>query len=125
MSKTARTLSLVGSLVLVATALFHGSGIGDIRAALGDSSLAPFFVGLFGGLWLFFAWHLVVIALPPLYVAMRRLPGARAIVAFCGLVAFGDFVWVVSLAGFFPGSIALLLGSLCLLAAAGAWRRPA
>ena len=104
----ARVLGGLSGLLLLLTAYFHSTGIDGVRAAVEKAQMTGFFAEAFPVLWLFFSWHLMVIAMPLLWAAIKSPSWFFQACIFCGLVALGDFFWVFSLAGWFPGTIILL-----------------
>lgn len=116
--KPARFLAGVGGAILILTATYHGMGYSGIKHFLEQSSVENEWALVLAGLWVFVSWHWVVIAAPPVWLAIRPHRQLWPAVAFCGVVAFADFIWVLLLAGFFAGTGLLLLASLCMIASA-------
>jgi len=118
-NKWSRVLAGIGGAILLITAVFHGTGLLSVKSVLAQSSIDPEWASVLSGLWVFVSWHWLVIAAPSVWFAIRNSGNGRSMLFFCGIVAFGDFWWVLTLAGFFAGTALLLLASLCLLA--GGW----
>lgn len=110
-----------GALLLV-TAAYHATGYRSIAGQLDGSALPPELAAALGGLWLFFSWHLAAVGLAALGAAVSGSPWLRPVVLFCGLVALVDLLWVLGLAGWFPGTLLLLLAALGLLVGGFLWR---
>lgn len=118
MNKWPRVLAGIGGAILIVTAVFHGMGFMSVKSILAQSAINPEWATALSGLWVFVSWHWLVIAAPPVWFAIRKSSFNRFVLAFCGVVAFGDFLWVFIPAGFFAGTALLLLASLCLLVSA-------
>jgi hypothetical protein len=58
-----RVLAGIAAIVLLATAAFHATGYRAIVEGVSASALTPFFRRALPGIWLFFSWHLVALAL--------------------------------------------------------------
>jgi len=114
--RTPVVLVAAGAVVLLATAAFHASGHGDVARQAAASSLEPFLAAALPTLWLFFSWHLAAVALGVVASLFAAAATTRAVALGCGFVAAVDFLWVLSLAGFFAGTALLVLASLLLLA---------
>lgn len=123
MSRLSRLLAAIGGGILVATALYHGLGYPQFSSGLMSSSLESSLARALASLWLFFSWHLFVVGVPPVWASARAAAQARPVLVFCGVVALGDFVWVLAVAGFFLGTALLFLAALCLLASAALWHQ--
>lgn len=116
-------LKVAGSgALLLATAAYHAFGYRQFGGRLASYSVPSELVAAAGALWLFFSWHLAVIGLAALAAAVSGAGWLRPVVLFCGVVAMGDFLWVLSLAGWFPGTVLLLLAALGLLVGGYMWR---
>lgn len=112
----------VGGLLLV-TAIYHASGYRGVSSRLVSSSLSSELATILGGLWLFFSWHLLVVGLAVVWAAVSGAARWRPVLLFLGLVAIGDFLWVLRMAGWFPGTVLLLLAGLGLLVGGSMWPR--
>ena len=109
MHKIPRALAAVSAIFLLATAYLHSTGTNDVRKTLSEAAVQGFFADALPIIWLFFSWHLVAMAVPMLWAAVTNPRWFLPASIFCGTVALGDFFWVYSVAGWFPGSILLLL----------------
>ena len=103
----ARALAGMSGLLLLADAYLHSTGTADVRAALEGAQLSDFFGHALPIVWLFFSWHLAVVAVPMLWASLTNPSWFLPAAVFCGAVALGDFFWVYSAAGWFPGSLIL------------------
>ena len=104
-------------MLLLATSYFHSTGLAGLEDALSNTSLPTFLIEGIPILWLFFSWHLFVVAVPLLWLAVRLPSWSLPIALFCGVVVLGDFIWVFSVAGWFPGTIALAVVAASILLA--------
>lgn len=109
-------------LLLLVTGAYHASGSRALGAELAASSLSAELTAALGALWLFFSWHLLVIGLGAVMAALSGAGWLRPVLLFGGAVTIGDFLWVLSLAGWFPGTVLLLLAGFGLLVGGYAWR---
>ena len=109
MIKLPRVLAGLSGLLLLTDAYFHATGAGAVRDALNNAEVVTFFAEALPVIWLFFSWHLVVMAMPMLWAAIANPGWIMPAAIFCGVVALGDFFWVYSVAGWFPGTLILLL----------------
>ena len=115
MRTSARWAAIIGGFLLLVTAAYHGSGILEIASELEALSLPEPLVKALSGLWIFFSWHLVVVAAAALLVSFRAPGWARWPLLFCGVVAFGDFLLVLKVSGWFAGTLLLSVAAACLL----------
>lgn len=120
-TRVPRTLAGVSAIVLVATAAFHASGYRAIVSGVSASALSPFFRSALPGIWLFFSWHLVALALGVAWASIRGSSVARPLVWFIAVVACVDTLFVFSLAGVFAGTVLLALAAIGLVTAAVRW----
>src|SRR5262249_52724057 len=104
--------------MLIATAAFHASGYSSIASQIESSSAPSFLKRAMPTLWLFFAWHLLVLAVGSIF-ALRLGRAAGPVLLACAVVVVGDFCWVFSIAGLFAGDVLLLIASLFLFV--GGW----
>lgn len=122
MSRWPQALAALAALVLVATAVFHGSGYSGVSESIGGSSASSFLKGVVPGLWLFFSWHLAALGLGALWAALRGGASMRALVWFAAAVVAVDTLWLLKLAGLFAGTALLALAAACLVTAALRWK---
>ncbi len=118
MPTAAKALAGLSGLLLLAVAYLHSTGTNRLREALSSSNVPEFFEEALPTIWLFFSWHLAVIAIPLLWASLTGPRWFLPASIFCAAVALGDFFWVYSVAGWFPGTVLLLL--VAALAAAAA-----
>jgi len=104
--------------MLIATAAFHATGYSSIASQIESSSAPNFLKKAVPTLWLFFAWHLLVVAVGSI-AAARLGRAAGPVLVGCAVVVVGDFFWVFSIAGLFAGDVLLLIASLLLFV--GGW----
>ena len=103
-----RILAALGGLLLVAVSILHYTGYADLQKVLSTVEITGFFGQAIPTIWLVFSWHLIVIAIPVLWSALFQPSWYVPALIFCSLVTLGDFFWVFSAVGWFPGTIALL-----------------
>lgn len=104
-----RALAGLSGLLLLVDAYLHSTGAAPVREALAGAEIPEFFAQALPIIWLFFSWHLVVVAVPLLWASITNPPWFLPASIFCGVVALGDFFWVYSVGGWFPGTVVLLL----------------
>jgi hypothetical protein len=119
--KMPRLLAGAAAIVLLATAAFHATGYRSIMDGVQASSLSPFFRRVLPGIWLFFSWHLVALALGLGWASIRGSSSARSLVWFIAVLVCADTFFVVSLAGFFAGTALLSAAAISLVIAAVRW----
>jgi hypothetical protein len=112
-----RILVGVSGLLLLVTAYYHSTGLPDLEKAIAAASLPEFFSAAIPVQWLFFSWHLTVLSVPLIWSALFNSGWLLTASVVCGLVLLGDFFWVFSATGWFPGTVVLLLVVLLLAAA--------
>ena len=104
----ARILAGISGLLLLATAYLHSTGTSMVRNALSGQEISEFLMQALPTIWMVFSWHLAVMAVPLLVTAFLKTRWLFVITIFCGTVALGDFFWVFSAAGWFPGTYLLI-----------------
>lgn len=120
-----RVTATVGAVVLLLTAAVHATGFPGAVSEVADPPVDEFFHDLLPGLWLFFSWHLAIVAAAVLWVTWRRRGDSRTMIGFAAVVTLGDTVWVGILADWlFPGTWLLAVAAACLVAAAQRWPNP-
>lgn len=100
------------SLVLLGTAVLHGSGYGMVTDMLASAGVSPMWAAGLRMLWLDFSIHLVVVALIYLVAAVRLDAIGGVALAWVTLLPTVDTVLLYSTAGVFPGSLLLTLAVL-------------
>jgi hypothetical protein len=108
----------IGSIVLAATAAFHGSGYRDVTTAAADSNLEGILRDAVGGLWLYVSIHWLFLAV--VAVVTLRLPPRPAgwILGLLVAVLAADIVLLLVHVGPFIGEA--MLGSAAVAYLAGA-----
>ncbi|MEW6207101.1 MAG: hypothetical protein AB1631_01955 [Acidobacteriota bacterium] len=109
----ARWLILAASVMLLATALFHGSGYGGVARSIEASDVKPFLISAVKGLWLMFSIHLIVVSFA--LVAVSRSLQAKRFVLLCALFPIADTVILLIFAGVFAGTIMMAVAALLLI----------
>ena len=113
----ARALAVFGSVVVIATALFHASGYAEVSRAVDRSDLGQFLRSGFKGLWLMFSANLLLLAVFSLLVAIRHSSASRSILFVSGAVLAANTLLLFIYAGPFLGAFMLAAGSSALLVA--------
>ena len=118
-----RALAGLASVLLAATGVFHATGYRGIVEIVSDPAFGPFYSRALPGVWVFFSWHLIALALGAGWAAARGAAGARPLLVFIALVAVVDTVFVAAGAGpFFAGTLMLAGAALSLVVSAARWR---
>lgn len=118
MTRAAKILCVAGCVLLLVTAMFHGSGHSGVSGAISDSNASAFLKLAVPGLWLHFSIHLAALAAFGVVASFFLAQGARSLVALLALVVAADAVLVFSMAGFFAGVALLAAAALCFALAA-------
>lgn len=117
MTRTQKILCTSGCVLLLATAVLHGTGYPAARNAMAASNVLAFFKNALPGMWLHFSIHLVILFCFGV-LALFSSHGARSILALLALAVAADAAFVFSLAGFFAGVALLVAAALCFALAA-------
>ncbi len=121
-----RIFATTGASLLLLTAAAHAGGFSAARDEVADPPVDQFIHDVLPGLWLFFSWHLVVVAAAVLWVTWRRRLDGRTMIVFTAAATIGAALWVGFLAGWlFPGTWLIVVAAGCLVAAAARWPNPA
>ncbi len=108
--------------ILLLTSAVHGTAFPGALAEVADPPVDQFMNNLLPGMWLFFSWHLAVVAMAVLLVSRRRRCESRAVLGFAATVTAADAVWVGSLAGWlFFGTLLIALAAALLIIATLRW----
>jgi len=117
----AKGLGRFGSVLLVAGAAFHMTGLPLARAAALEVS-SPFLAALLGPLWIVASLHWLVFALVAWLMAGRTAPHARLALLSVGACLLIDAGLIIHALGGFIGAIVLGLCGLLYLSAAAVAR---
>lgn len=115
-----RILSGLCGILLLVTAYYHSTGFEGVNSALASSGLSGFYAEALSMQWLFFSWHLAALSVPLIWAALSNPGWFFPATIFCLAVTFGDFLWVFSVAGWFPGTYILFGVALMLVFISGA-----
>jgi hypothetical protein len=118
-----RALAALTAILLAVTAAFHATGYRAVAEAVAGSAMSPFFRAVLPGIWLFFSWHLVALALGLAWASLRGTPPVRPLVVFIAILVSVDTLFVFSLAGLFAGTVLLACAAVCAVIAAVRWPR--
>ena len=111
MSRSARILGVLGSVLLLVTAIFHGTGYAGVSEAIATSDASVFLKRAVPGLWAHFSLHLVVLA--AFGVLASFAPGMRTLNVVLAVAVAADAAVVFALAGFFAGVALLTAAASC------------
>lgn len=117
MSRIATISCIVGSILLLVTAVLHGAGYFQVSEAISKSNASGFLKHVMPGLWAHFSIHLVILAAFGLVLA-SSFQRARSLTALLALASAVDAAWAFSLAGFFVGVALPIVAALCFAFAA-------
>ena len=112
-----RALIAFAAVTLLVTAAFHATGYRAVAAAVSATTMSSFFQNTLPGVWLFFSWHLGALAIGLSWIALVASPQMKPLLWFISVVLFVDTLFVVSIAGVFPGTILLAVAVVSLLVA--------
>jgi hypothetical protein len=110
-----RILSGVCAILLIITAYYHSTGVEEVNSTLVSAEISGFFAKAIPTQWLFFSWHLAALSIPLIWAALSNPNWFLPAAIFCTTVTFGDFLWVFSVAGWFPGTMILFGVAIALL----------
>lgn len=113
-----RAIVALGSVVLIGTAIFHGSAYTAVASALDKTALNYFLRGGLRGLWLMFSVQLVVVALLCLSVVWRPHDQTKIVICFCSLLLALETALLFWSVGFFIGEALLGVTLVCYVLAA-------
>lgn len=102
----------LGSLVLTATAAFHGSAWPGVAAAVDEAHLSPYLVPVVKGLWLYASYHWLFVAI--LAAVAVRYPSrlARIVLGLAAALLAADLLLVLRSVGPFFGAALLAVSML-------------
>ncbi len=112
MSRAVKILCVIGSLLLLVTAVFHATGYSEVSEAISGSDASAFLKRAVPGLWVHFSIHLIVLAAFGVVVSFSA-HRARSLMALLALAVAGDAAFVFALASFFTGVALLIATALC------------
>jgi hypothetical protein len=112
--KIGRWLIVAGSVVLVLSALLHGSGYLKVTGGLAKSDAALNLVAAFRALWMMYSFHLALLG--AVFYEASRTARARLLVLLGALIPASDAVLMFHFLGVFMGTVALAVATLLLLA---------
>ncbi len=116
--KAAKYLVWAGSMVLAATAAFHGSGWPDVAAAVDETPLSQFLGAVVKGLWLYASYHWFFVAVLAAVAAAHPSRLARIVLALSATVLAADVVLLLVAVGPFLGEALLAVSSVTYTAGA-------
>jgi len=117
MFRVAAIFCVIGSILLLLTAVLHGSGYFQVSDAISKSNTAEFLKHAVPGLWAHFSIHLIILAAFGFVLAFSS-HRMRTLIALLALAAAVDAAWAFSLAGFFVGVALPIAAALCFAIAA-------
>ena len=123
MARSSQVFCVTGSLLLIVTAVFHGTGIAELDDALTRSHAPEFLEGAILAVWVHFSIHLILLAfLGSIASFMAR--NARRMLAATASVAAVDAALVAYFVGYLAGVALLAAASLCFACGALLWITP-
>ncbi len=111
MPKIAKILTIVGSVLLLIMAAFHGSGFFFVSGAISESNAAGFLKDIVPVLFTHPSIQLVFLAAFGL-LALSIGSGARRVLALVSLAVFADVALAVYLGGIVP-AVLLAIAAIC------------
>lgn len=120
-TKLPRFLAVVAAIVLLLTAVLHARGYANVSKAVSVAGIPPFLRQTSPGLWLFFAWHLLALAVVACWAGLRGAQSARPLLVFCTTMVIVDTAFAYSLGGLFEGTLMLAAAAVLLLGATLRW----
>ena len=105
----ARVLTAISAVILLAVSALHMTGSTMVVTAVEGASFSEFLTGALPVVWWHFSWHLFLIALPLLWAALKTPSWFLSATLFICIIVITDFLWVFSIAGWFPGTIMLAM----------------
>ena len=122
--KVGRWLVLLGSVLLMATAVVHTLVYNGVSEAVGRSGLNPMYSAAFRGFFLLFGLQLALLAV--LFVVMAWMHGGQRFMPLAALIPLTETILLVHFVGWFAGTEMLASGTACVVAGAAVlWNRKA
>jgi hypothetical protein len=114
--RIAQGLTVLGSIVLFASAAFHSAGgYPQISAAMHASGLQPPLVRALQAIWVMAAWHWIGIGTIALVACFARTGPRRLILLLCGLLPLVDAIAGYVSIGPFIGDEMLTVAAVAIL----------
>lgn len=114
--KAARSLAVVGSVLLFVGGLLHlFGGYPLVRSGVLASNLDAGLRGALRSVFLIVGWHWIVIAVIAAAAAFSRSRAAKLLVLVCGFTLLVDGVLMAVFLGWFVGTNMILLSALLIL----------
>ncbi len=111
--RTAKWLIVMGSIVLLATAVLHSTGYREVTEAIQATGAKPLLVSSVKALWLMFSIHLFVLS--AVFVSAISVAGARRVILVAAAIPLADTVLLFHFVGIFIGTIALATATVLFL----------
>jgi len=111
--KLARTLVIIGALLLLLSALLHCYGYFFIIPQLAATNISSDLLSAFKALWWMFS--AVGILLCPIFIGLTRLPNSRGLVLLGAAIPIVTTILLLYFVGVFIGSIGMALASVFLV----------
>ena len=112
MTRTSKILCVVGCVLLLVTALFHGTGYAAVSNAVSESNHPAMLKAALPGMWLHFSIHLVVLVALGLFASFSA-HGSRSLIALLAVAVAADAALVLYFVGFFAGVALLVAAAVC------------
>jgi uncharacterized membrane protein len=111
-----RWLVVLGSVILMATAVAHTLAYKGVSEAIGKSGLSGLYSAGSRGFFLQFGLQLALLAV--LFVVMAWMSGGKRILLLAAVIPLSETFLLVHFVGWFPGTELLAGGTACVLAGA-------
>ncbi|HEV2489575.1 MAG TPA: hypothetical protein VGT03_07190 [Candidatus Acidoferrales bacterium] len=111
-----RWLVVLGSVILMATAVLHTIAYKGISEAIGKGGLSATLSGGLRGFCLLFGLQLAFLTV--LFVMMAWMPRGKGILIFAALIPVSETILLVHFVGWFPGTEMLAAGAVGVFAGA-------
>lgn len=111
-----RWLAVLGSVILMATAVAHTFAYKGVSEAIGRSGLSDLYGAGCRGFFLQFGLQLALLAV--IFVVMAWMPGGKRILLLAALIPLSGTFLLVHFVGWFLRTELLAAGTVCVLAGA-------
>jgi hypothetical protein len=112
MNHASKILCIIGCILLLATAVYHGTHYSGVSAAISESNHPALLKAALPAMWLQFSIHLVVIAALGLFASFSS-HGSRSLVSLLAVAVAVDAALILYFVGFFVGVALLAAAAVC------------
>ncbi len=117
MDRVSKPLCVIGCVLLLVTAVFHGTGYSAVTDAVFKSNHPAMLKAALPGMWLHFSIHLVVLSALALFASFSAR-GSRGLLLLISVAVATDTILVWYYVGFFAGVALLVAAAVCFALAA-------